>query len=97
MINIYDVSKELKEFQNKTKIFKAISHPIRLYIVKDLIKNEGRNVSEINKILNIPQSTLSQHLGKLKDTRIIEGERNGLEVKYYVVNEDAKKIIKMFF
>lgn len=51
----------------------------------------------MNKVIKIPQSTLSQHLSKLKDTRIIEGERNGLEVKYYIVNEDAKKIVKTIF
>lgn len=78
-------------------MLKAISHPVRLYIIKGLLQNEGSNVTEMNKNLQLPQSTLSQHLVKLKDTRIVEGKRNGLEVNYYVINDEAKRIIELFF
>ena len=42
----------------------------------------------------MPQSTISQHLQKLKSVGIIKGERNGLEIVYEVVDERAEKIIK---
>jgi ArsR family transcriptional regulator len=44
--------------------------------------------------LNIPQSTVSQHLSKLKAAGLIKGERNGLEIQYTVVNKDVEKIIR---
>lgn len=76
-------------------MLKAISHPVRLCIVSGLLgSGKGSNVSEIQGCLDIPQSTVSQHLSKLKSAGIVEGRRNGLEVKYYVVNEDVKKVVK---
>lgn len=92
-----DITKEMDTIEEKAKILKALSHPIRLCIVKGLMEEEGYNVSKMQSCLQIPQSTLSQHLTKLKDLRILEGKRNGVEINYYVVNDDAKKVILSLF
>jgi ArsR family transcriptional regulator len=55
------------------------------------------NVTNIQECLDLPQSTVSQHLFKLKAAGIIKGERNGLEISYQVINEDIRKIIKILF
>lgn len=81
----------------KAKVLKALSHPIRLCIVRGLMEEEGCNVSKMQSCLEIPQSTLSQHLAKLRNLGILEGERNGVEINYYVIDEDAKKIVKTLF
>ncbi len=94
MENIMD---DLEKIEEKAEILKALSHPIRLCIVRGLIEREGYNVTEMQSCLNIPQSTLSQHLSKLKDLGILKVEKNGLERNYYVVNEDARKIIEIMF
>lgn len=92
-----DIIKDMDEIKDKAKLLKAISHPIRLCVVKGLMESEGYNVSKMQSCLDIPQSTLSQHLTKLKDLNIIEGKRNGVEIKYYVKNEEIKKIVKTMF
>lgn len=84
------------KFVKKSDILKALAHPTRLCIVKGLIEKEN-NVTKIQECLELPQSTTSQHLFKLKAARIIEGERNGLEINYRVVNADAKKIVDALF
>lgn len=56
---------------------------------------EGCNVTEMQKCLNIPQSTLSQHLSRLRKADILNSERNGLERNYYVINKKAMDIIKV--
>ncbi len=92
-----NILKDMDDIEDKAKILKALSHPIRLCIVRGLIENEGYNVSEMQRCLDIPQSTLSQHLSKLKDLNILKVEKNGLERNYYVINKDSKKIIKTLF
>ena len=87
----------MDKIKEKAKLLKAISHPIRLCVVKGLMESEGYNVSKMQTCLDIPQSTLSQHLTKLKDLNIIEGKRNGVEIKYYVKNEEIKNIINTIF
>lgn len=85
-----------KDYNGKSEILKALAHPVRLCIVKGLIENQC-NVTRMQECLNLPQSTISQHLGKLKAAGIIEGERSGLEICYKVINEDVEKIMKVLF
>ncbi|TDP21593.1 ArsR/SmtB family transcription factor [Halanaerobium congolense] len=81
--------------EEEAKLLKALAHPIRLIIVKGLMAEEGCNVSEMQQCLNIPQSTLSQHLAKLREADILNSERNGLERNYYVVNKKVMDIIEV--
>ena len=92
-----NIIKDMEQIKEKAKLLKAISHPIRLCVVKGLMDTEGYNVSKMQSCLDIPQSTLSQHLTKLKDLGIIEGERNGVEINYYVKNDEVKKIVNTVF
>ncbi len=87
---------EKSKFNQKSELLKALAHPTRLCIVKGLIEKES-NVTNIQECLDLPQSTISQHLFRLKAAGIIKGERNGLEISYQVINEDVKKIISMLF
>ena len=83
----------LNNYNDFAELLKVLGHPARLCIVHGLLRNEGCNVSFMQSCLNIPQSTVSQHLAKLKSAGVIEGTREGLEIKYKVVNDDAKRII----
>jgi ArsR family transcriptional regulator len=94
---VENITKEMEILEAKAKVLKALSHPIRLCIVRGLMEEEGCNVSKMQSCLEIPQSTLSQHLAKLRNLGILEGERNGVEINYYVIDEDAKKIVKTLF
>lgn len=83
---------DMKDYIQKSEILKAISHPVRLCIVKGLMENQC-NVTKMQECLDLPQSTVSQHLAKLKAAGIIQGERNGLEICYRVVNEEDRKSV----
>ena len=84
------------KFVQKSELLKALAHPTRLCIVKGLIEKES-NVTSIQECLDLPQSTISQHLFKLKAVGIIKGEREGLKISYQVINEEVRKIIKILF
>ncbi|MFR5264678.1 ArsR/SmtB family transcription factor [Clostridium sp.] len=86
-----------KLFEEKAELLKALSHPVRLCIIKGLLELGESNVTNMYSCLNMPQSTISQHLAKLKSSGIIVGERNGLEITYKVCNDDVKKIINILF
>lgn len=76
------------------EIFKALSHPVRLKIVRGLIKKEICSVNNISQELDLPQPTVSQHLNILKNAGIITGTRKGTSICYSVNNDSVKKIIK---
>jgi len=87
---------EKLKFIQKSELLKALAHPIRLCIVKGLIEKES-NVTNIQECLDLPQSTVSQHLFKLKVAGIIKGKRKSLEISYRVINDDIRKIIRILF
>ncbi|SHJ92999.1 ArsR/SmtB family transcription factor [Tepidibacter formicigenes] len=88
---------DTKLFEEYSELLKALSHPVRLCIVKGLLDNGSSNVSNMQNCLDMPQSTISQHVSKLKSAGIISGERNGLEIIYKVSNDKVEKIIKALF
>ncbi len=88
---------QLDSYNEMADLLKVLGHPARLCIVDGLLNNEGCNVTYMQSCLNIPQSTVSQHLAKLKAAGIIEGKREGLEIKYKVVNTTAIELINTMF
>ncbi|AZV57123.1 metalloregulator ArsR/SmtB family transcription factor [Clostridium sp. AWRP] len=86
-----------KEYANTAELLKVLAHPIRLCIVRGLLDKGCCNVTHMQNCLQIPQSTLSQHLQKLRTAGIIEGTRNGLEVNYNVCNKTAIDLIHVLF
>ena len=81
--------------QKKSEILKAIAHPMRLCILNCLMSTEECNVTTLARKMQIPQSTISQHLSKLKSYGVIEGEKKGVEIQYRVINNDVKAIIHL--
>ncbi len=82
-----------RELEEISEILKALAHPVRLCIAKGLLENGQCNVSHMQSCLEMPQSTVSQHIQKLKSAGIIDGDRNGLEINYSIKDERIKKII----
>jgi DNA-binding transcriptional ArsR family regulator len=68
-------------FFKAAKLFKSLSHPLRLAIACGL---RGRPCTQtyMSEVLKIPQSTVAQHLKILRAEGIVKCERNGLEVVF---------------
>ncbi|MBK5469037.1 helix-turn-helix transcriptional regulator [Bacillus sp. TH19] len=66
--------------EEDVEILKIMAHPIRLQIVQELSSQKSFNVSQLTEILDIPQSSVSQHLSKMKG-KILRSERKGLEME----------------
>jgi ArsR family transcriptional regulator len=87
---------KMQSFDREAEILKVLGHPIRLKIVAGLM-SQTCNVKKIWECLELPQATVSQHLALLKNKRIIEGRRDGVEVFYHVVCEEARRIVGALF
>lgn len=69
-------------------IFKALSDPIRLNILKRLYCEESVCVCKLVKIFDISQSKLSYHLKLLLSANLINKTSQG-KWNYYSVNKDT--------
>jgi DNA-binding transcriptional ArsR family regulator len=79
---------DIEYYERPADILRMLGHPMRLMIVRELIaKDYPLHVSELQKLLRVPQSTMSQQLIKLKQFKIVSYERKGNEV-YYIVSDE---------
>lgn len=85
-----------QNYERQAEILKVMGHPVRLKIVAGLM-SQSCNVKKIWECLALPQATVSQHLAQLKNKGIIEGRRDGVEVFYHVVSDEAMQIVGAMF
>lgn len=92
-IRKYKYSQELTD---TAKIAKAISHPVRLYIIKKLSEMSCCYSGNIAEELQIGRSTLSQHLKELKHVGLIQGTIEGPYIKYCINKENWENAKYLF-
>ncbi len=85
---------EQRKLELKAKVFKVFSDPTRLKIL-EVLREKERNVTEIMEILDMKQSTVSQHLRMLKECGVVDSRRNGREVIYSIPDEMINEILDM--
>lgn len=89
------MNNDFEQFSHTAELLKAIAHPVRLCIIRGLLEKGKCNVTTMKNCLQIPQPTVSRHLQVLKNSKIIKGERKGLEINYTVCNKKISKIVKI--
>lgn len=83
-----------EELEEVSEVLKALAHPVRLCMARGLLERGECNVTSMQNRLKMPQSTVSQHVQKLRSAGIIEGKRNGLEITYSIKDERIEKLVK---
>lgn len=66
---------------------KALAHPIRLRIAKELLKGP-KNVGEVKRTLKIGQTNASQHLTLLRNNGIVGSIRKGTVKEYSLIEPE---------
>ena len=77
-------------FELHAEVCKIFSHAKRLRIIEALGNNE-LTVSELVERLGLPKANVSQHLAALRQRKVVDTRRAGLNVYYRIANP---KIIK---
>lgn len=84
---------ELKEMtEYACDLLKAMSNEWRLMILCHLSEGE-KNVSELQELLGLSQSALSQHLAVLRRERIVRRRKEAQTVTYFLAGGDATAIM----
>jgi ArsR family transcriptional regulator len=76
---------EREQAQRMAAIANAIADPVRLQLVDVLRRHAGKVcVTELVPLFDLAQPTVSHHLRSLRDAGIMQSEKRGLWVYYYV-------------
>jgi ArsR family transcriptional regulator, virulence genes transcriptional regulator len=92
-MNIYDF--ETKAFE-AAELLKMMGSEHRLMILCQLGHGE-KSVNQLEKLLNLKQSGLSQHLGKLRAERLVETRRESQTIYYRLASPKIEKIIETLY
>ncbi len=85
---LLDVSALDQDLEQLSSLFRLLSDKTRLNILLWLAKGE-RNVSSLCKELELPQPTVSHHLGLLRVNNLIANRRKGKQV-FYALHSSVK-------
>jgi DNA-binding transcriptional ArsR family regulator len=89
--------KELTELHDNAahavELLKAMANEWRLMILCQLSEGE-KTVSELQAILGLSQSALSQHLAVLRRERIVRSRKEAQSVSYSLSGDDATKVMQ---
>jgi ArsR family transcriptional regulator, zinc-responsive transcriptional repressor len=76
-----------------TAIFRALSNPLRVAIVRELAGG-ARAVHELVDALEVAQPRISEHLATLRGANLVRGVRHGREVAYELVDHHVAHIVE---
>lgn len=77
-------------------LLKAMANKHRLLLLC-MLNNRELSVSELNQELDIPQSTLSQHLSVLRRDGLVKTRRNAQTIYYSLSSDEVKAIIDTLY
>ncbi|MEM9277711.1 MAG: metalloregulator ArsR/SmtB family transcription factor [Pseudomonadota bacterium] len=75
------------------EMLKAIGHPVRLKIVRELAERNASCCGEMCDCFTLSQSTISQHLSVLKDAGIVSVKRQGTKSSFSI-RQDALQALQ---
>ncbi|XVG96194.1 ArsR/SmtB family transcription factor [Eubacteriales bacterium KG127] len=93
----YDLKEKKRDLMVKAEMLKAMASPVRLGLLKELAENEYCTVTYFTEVLGASQSTISQHLAKLRSRQIVTVEYEGTRAKYSLEDDKIKALVKIIF
>lgn len=91
-----DVDQMKKSADRASTLMKTLGHRGRLMILCQLAAGE-KSVGELSKLLDIPQSPLSQHLSRMRQEDLVSTRRDAQTVYYSLKSGEAEKIIECLY
>ena len=82
------------EFKRVSELMKILSHPTRLRLALHLAGGES-SVAEMERVLEIRQPSLSQHLGELREAALVTTRREHKLVFYTLTDASAIHLLEM--
>ena len=77
--------------QKASELMKTLGHKDRLMVLCHLTSGE-KSVGELAKLLDIPQSPLSQHLARMRKESLVTTRREAQTIYYSITEGPAAKV-----
>lgn len=78
--------------QKASELMKTLGHKDRLMVLCHLTSGE-KSVGELARLLEIPQSPLSQHLARMRKENLVNTRREAQTIYYRIASPEAAAFI----
>ncbi len=79
-----------------SRFLKALSNENRLLLLCLLSEGE-KSVGELEQAIGLHQSTISQHLARLRHDRLVATRRAGKTIYYRLASEEARRTMELLY
>jgi DNA-binding transcriptional ArsR family regulator len=79
-----------------SRLLKALSNEHRLLVLCRLTEGE-KSVGELERLVGLSQSALSQHLARLRRDELVKTRRNAQTIYYSLSGDHATKVINVLY
>jgi DNA-binding transcriptional ArsR family regulator len=89
---LQEVALNYTELRKAVVVLRAVNHELRQSIIKMLEENKQMTVTDIYIKLRLEQSVASQHLAILRRAGVVDTERDGKFIYYYLKEDRLEQI-----
>ena len=84
------------DYDTAATLLSQLGNQTRLKIVRELVRagKTGLAVGEIQKLLGIPNSTLSHHINHLRSVGLVQQERESTVLRCFIDFEKIDQVVK---
>lgn len=79
-----------------SRLLKSLANERRLLILCHLIQGE-KSVGELEKLVGLSQSALSQHLARLRKEALVSTRREAQTIFYSVASHEARAVLETLY
>ena len=77
-----------------SELMKTLGHKDRLMVLCHLTSGE-KSVGELARLLDIPQSPLSQHLARMRKEHLVSTRRDAQTIYYSIASREAAAMVTL--
>lgn len=88
-----DASEMARHAEEAATLLRALAHPARLLVLCRLVEGEA-SVGELQPIVGLSMSALSQHLAVLRDMELVTTRRAAQTIHYSLVDSPALLVLR---
>ncbi|MEE4293427.1 MAG: metalloregulator ArsR/SmtB family transcription factor [Xanthomonadales bacterium] len=82
--------------QRASELMKTLGHKDRLMVLCHLASGE-KSVGELARLLDIPQSPLSQHLARMRKEELVTTRRDAQTIYYSIAAREAAELVGLMY
>ncbi len=83
-------------YDEAADFLKLLANPNRLAVLCAL-HNERFNVTELTKLIGLPQAAMSTQLAVLREAKLVDCEVNHRERRYFISDDRVRDVIELLY